>query len=327
MLLHQRVNLAILSNNTDCKEATSMTTSSIRTNYQGHPQQTRTAQQKQRFGVTSEDLPVQVKSLKTPFKGAFTYRIGPPKRPSITHDQGHLVLKPAAPTMTDRANFAKWKAIAGTAETIRPDLVDALAAYNHFLEGKGAARTFSYDRYVTGDKSGRVTLNNAINHIKLGVIDIWLADPTKTSFNVTGPAIPCGASLDKYSNAALFPYPETENWQKALGAHTIWLSGQVNVVDNQGTPHFYLLMTLHAEDMYNFNLGGQKDIVTGIPDNINGRFTQTRLAHPYLNTAKLTRSVSWKGVLPKEAQSMARQKARFERDRQPEHNRLIWNQI
>lgn len=300
--------------------------SKLKRNFTGHPEQGRIAQERVRLDLSPSDIPKQIKSLQSPFKTSYQYKIGQPNRPYISHDRGHLNLPKALPTLADKANLLKWKAIAASAETIRPDLVDGLAAYNHFLNGKGANRTFSYDRYVSGDKSGRTTLSNAINHIKLGVIDLWMADQEQTSFSVTGPAIPCGANPDKFDDANLFPYPETENWAKAIGAHTIWLSGQVNVITSNFTPHFYLIMTLHAEDMYNFN-PGQKDIETGIPDSVNGRFTQVRLAHPYLNSSTLVRSVSWKGVLPEEANSMAKQKTWRERNRQPKGNRLIWNQI
>ncbi len=295
-------------------------------NYNGNPQQGRVAQERGRLDLLPSDIPNQIKSLKSSFKGSYRYQVGVSSRPIITHDKGHLALNQAAPNMADQANLLKWKAMTAAGETFRPDLVDALAAYNHFLNGKGANRTFAYDRYVTGDKSGRITLNNAINHIKLGVIDLWMADKKRTQFTVTGPAIPCGASPSNFPDAKLFPYPETENWQKTIGAHTIWLSGQVNVVVTNNTPHFYLIMNLHAEDMYNFN-PGQKDIRTGIPDSENGRFTQVRLAHPYLNTATLARSLSWKGVLPKGVQSMVKKNSWIERDRQPNQNRMVWNLI
>jgi hypothetical protein len=298
----------------------------LQRNYNGNPNQSRLAQERGRLDLSPSDIPKQIKSLKSSFKGSYLYKLGSPSRPSIMHDKGHLVMPKAAPTLGDKANLLKWKTMTAGGETFRPDLVDALAAYNHFLNGKGVNRTFAYDRYVSSDRSGRTTLNNAINHIKLGVIDLWIADQSLRQFNVTGPAIPCGASSSSFPDAGLFPYPETENWQKAIGAHTIWLTGKVNVSVTKNTPHFYLIMTLHAEDMYNFN-PGQKDIRTGIPDSENGRFTQVRLAHPYLNTSTLVRSVNWKGVLPQEAQSMAKQKSWIERDRQPKQNRMVWNLI
>jgi hypothetical protein len=47
-----------------------------------------------------------------------------------------------------------------------PDLTDALAAYRHFLDGDGRPRIFSYDRYVMIDRSGQLTLRNAISSFK-----------------------------------------------------------------------------------------------------------------------------------------------------------------
>jgi len=93
------------------------------------------------------------------------------------------------------------------------------------------------------------------------------------------------------------PYPATENWQKAIGAHTIWLSGRVQafppVIQGNDTI-FKATMTLHAEDRYNFNPGAA-DIATGMPDSDNGRFEVTGLAHQYDNFSTLTRLLEWHG--------------------------------
>jgi hypothetical protein len=113
------------------------------------------------------------------------------------------------------------------------------------------------------------------------------------------------------SGDARYPYPATENWQKALGAHSIWIEAAVTVTVSQlhdsneappppagvaepgtlsstaaGPPtftrHFHVEMTIHEEDMYNFNPGAQ-DIATGIPDSANGRFEITGLGQEYIN--------------------------------------------
>lgn len=90
-----------------------------------------------------------------------------------------------------------------------------------------------------------------------------------------------------------YPYPATENWQKAIGAHFIWIDGEatVNVNPAGKIRSFAIEMTLRMEDMYNFNPGA-KDIATGTPDADNGRFEVTGLGREYLNTAVLMRSLS-----------------------------------
>jgi hypothetical protein len=173
----------------------------------------------------ADDIPAQgtVPSADlTSILAGVHYRFGPPTRPPITHDNGFLALGRRAPTAGDYAKLALWKAKLEAGEALRPDLTDGLGAYRHFLEGEGKPRTFSYERYVQNDTSGRTTLRNAILNIQWGVIQLWKASHKK-SFSLTGTAIPCGSS-------AFYPYPATENWQKAIGGHQIWLSGDVTVV-------------------------------------------------------------------------------------------------
>lgn len=105
-----------------------------------------------------------------------------------------------------------------------------------------------------------------------------------------------------------YPYPATENWQKAIGAHSVWMEidGEVEVTRDFepvapgefGPPapvyarRFDLSLTMHMEDMYNFNPGAA-DIVTGIPDDDNGKFELTGLGQQYLNTGTAGRSLSF----------------------------------
>lgn len=152
----------------------------------------------------------------------------------------------------------------------------------------------SYERYVMNDVSGQTTLRNAILDAQYAAIDLWASHGQPKQFELTGPAIPCGSN-DPYLRKT-FPYPASENWQKAIGAHVIWLSGSVSAESFQGTtkPRFKMRLVLHAEDQYNFN-PGQNDLATGIPDDENGRFVVVGLAHGYRNKATLSRSFDWVG--------------------------------
>ena len=173
------------------------------------------------------------------------------------------------------------------------DLPDALAAYRHFLYGKGADRTFSYDRYVLGDDSGRITLENALIDAQSGAIELFNSDRRSTAFQICSSPIQCGASDGKFVD--FFPYPTTENWRKAIGAHTIWLSAMVTVTAPLTRPQFAMVLTLHAEDRYNFN-PDDEDMDTGIPDSANGRFEVTGLAKQYMNRSILVRQLRWDAV-------------------------------
>lgn len=62
------------------------------------------------------------------------------------------------------------------------------------------------------------------------------------------------------------------------------------------TRNFDVEMTIHAEDMYNFN-PGDSDIATGTPDAANGRFEITGLGHEYLNRGTFTQSFSFEATM------------------------------
>lgn len=79
-----------------------------------------------------------------------------------------------------------------------------------------------------------------------------------------------------------------ENWDKAIGQHAIWGSGNVTVRGDQAT----MEITLHAEDRYNFNAGAH-DKATGIPNEENGRFESLGWARSYNSHGSLTRTVTW----------------------------------
>lgn len=228
------------------------------------------------------------------------YKMGAASRPQIHHDRGFSDFAKLDPTISDYWALLKWKAMLEGSAALRPDLVDASAAYAHFMDGEGASRTFSYDRYINNDQSGRLTLRNAILEAQNAAIELWQSNGQPSRFQFTGPAIPCGTNNPAKQYDALrstFPYPATENWQKTIGAHTIWLSGSVEVKKNNIKPEltvFNLRMTLHAEDQYNFN-PGMKDIASGLPDDDNGRFVVVGFAQGYRHNSTLTRNFSWKG--------------------------------
>lgn len=227
------------------------------------------------------------------------YRVGPATRPTIVHDSGFSKLPKRDPELSDYWELFKWTSMLNGAAALRSDLVDATAAYSHFLNGEGKKQKFSYERYVMNDQSGRLTLRNAILDAQDAAIKLWLDNDQPSAFHFTGPAIPCGSNNPKHVYLPrAFPYPATENWQKAIGAHTIWLSGSVQVKTlalASSKPDFTLRLALHAEDQYNFN-PGQSDIATGIPDDSNGKLVVCGLAHGYRHEATLNRSFSWKGV-------------------------------
>lgn len=252
------------------------------------------------------------------------YAIGPAQHPNIQHDNGFLqnpkdpndpVPQPTrSPTLEERKAYAKQvlKAEAGVLATQNHwpkgatpkayqqylDLPDGIEGYDHFLTGNGADHHFSYDKYVQDDAAGKTTLRNAIGDTQQGAEalyrDMLKKDPSlagkPVSFEMKGSPIGVGNPFD-----ATYPYPATENWQKAIGGHTIWNSATVTVAPSTvpgDPPKFSMDYTLHAEDRYNFN-PGMKDIATGQPDSDNGRFEVSGLGHQYMNYSTIERDVSW----------------------------------
>lgn len=223
--------------------------------------------------------------------------VGSPTRPSITHDNGFLdafdevtgkgdeKYKERGANLSDLASLAYWNAKLEGAKLLRPDLFDGLMAYDHFLHQQGADRNFSYDRYADNDPSGASTVNDAILHT---IKQAEVLCPQGQTVQITSRAFTTGQS-----GPFSIPYPNTENWQKAIGGHSIWISATIKSlkVNNEWT--YAMSFTLHAEDRYNFN-PGQKDIATGTADAENGIFEITKLAYQYTQYAELSRNVAWK---------------------------------
>ena len=212
-------------------------------------------------------------------------------------------------------------------EALRPDLTDALAAYRHFLDGKGLPRAFSYERYVMSDRSGQATLGNAILDFQDAAQRLFLANTDRRQFPITGPAIPCGSDAEDLPYIVdHFPYPSTENWQKTIGAHVIWLSGEVRVYAPalaSGPTTFEGAMILHADDRYNFN-PGDNDVATDIPDSENGRFEQIGWAHQFDHFSTLQRHLKWDGFSLGVTLAVRPNTVRI---RQPSDNRRLRNRL
>lgn len=257
----------------------------LKRNYSGSNSDSRVRQAAYRkgYGVRAENIPSGKSTRNTPI---WDYQLGSPIRPStIHHDNGFLALGATVATFSDYISYAKWQIKVDVASYIRPDLTDATAAYQHFLTGNGLSRTFSYERYVLMDQSGKKALESAILEAKLVAYYFWMFS-AGTAYAFTGPAISSGSKE--------YPYPATENWQKAIGGHVIWLSASVKVDEKKKDPKFDMDLVLHAEDRYNFN-PKQADITTGIPDSANGRFSRSGLAQQYMNTSTLNRNIQWLG--------------------------------
>lgn len=259
-----------------------------------------------------------------------TYTLGPYIKPAIKHDNGFLdQFQKRAPTVSDHLQLQWWVGKLNAAEAAQGvpflphnDLSDALAAYRHFLNGQGKERRFSYERYCANDPSGKTTVRNAVADAMQAAWDLcqlrFMGKTEKFSFEMTSSVFAAGG------RSSWFPYPQTENWQKAIGAHNFWTHSRVDCDPPSPGMRIQLNMTLYAEDMYNFNPGAA-DIATGIPDEANGIFEITGLAQQYLNVSELTRYAEWRGKPDISSASITPNDPR--RERQPGDNRRLRSRL
>jgi hypothetical protein len=256
------------------------------------------------------------------------YKIGPPIRPLIKHDNGHLdIYRLREPTADDRLQLAKWISMLEGSEALcnaqsgayipgckGEDLVDANAAYRHFLFGKGADRTINYERFLQGDASGKNLVRDLIDDFQLHASIIG---KDRVKFALTSDSYTVG-------KGGIAPYPATANWQKALGAHFLWVSANVTAsADDKAKIWFEADITVHMEDRYNFNPGAA-DVATGIPDSANGQFEISGLAKQYTNYATFTRQTRWADGSPTSTHTS---NAPSGRQRMPSDSRRLRNRI
>jgi hypothetical protein len=229
-----------------------------------------------------------------------TFTQGPPTAPSINHDHGFLDTVVAgrhtrdpsklhSPGARDYLAFAHGEALLEGAELIHPSsLSDATHGYRHFLHGNGAPLTIDYDRYLTGDASGQAQLAQIKADTQAGAV------AQDNAWQAANPASPTPNHKFQMQSEVFSssPYPASENWQKAIGGHSIWITADVTVwVDNATNSRtFIVTLTIHMEDMYNFN-PGQHDIATGKPDSDNGRLEVSGLGQEFLQSGHATREM------------------------------------
>ncbi|MGD1905481.1 MAG: hypothetical protein ACFB0C_05725 [Leptolyngbyaceae cyanobacterium] len=167
-----------------------------------------------------------------------------------------------------------------------PDGTDALV---HYIEGSGDTREFSFEKYINDDPSGEIALGTVVGDTQLAAEDFYAQlelDDTQ-SFKFTG------SPLVSSENRGL-PYPETQNWQKAIGGYHIWSSAEVWAEEGvDGDDVLTMDVTFNVEDRYNFD-AGKKDIESGLPDRVFGRLEEMGLAKGYQQVSSFKKRVTWK---------------------------------
>ncbi len=228
------------------------------------------------------------------------YTLGPAKRPNIVHDNGFLdKYPPRSCTAADYASWVWWGKKMEGAYALRPDLWEAINAYRHFRNGNGKDRHFDYKKFIEEDPSGFKIVSTLVYEAVDAIEDIG---KNRLAFEVTSEAQDTSDKIggtpgnrskpgSQFSPGNL-PYPLTENWQKAIGAHKLWVSARVTISANGADLNVVADITIHAEDRYNFNPGAA-DIATKTPDADNGQFELCGLAKQYTNFGEAYVAASW----------------------------------
>ena len=267
--------------------------------------------------VSFSFVPLFQLDVTPPLAGSPTFVEGPPRRPAIRHDHGFLddgkgnldPSKRQAPTPEDFER-AKFMSVLLVVKEKGPDFKDAARAYRHFLvDHNGTDFTFDYEAFLKDDRSGPIVLASAIEDARAGLLNLFdkkfptpATSTRRDQLSATSTAVTVG-NLDPLD--LRYPYPNTDNWQKAIGGHKLWLSADL-VVDSDiqsGRRSVTMTLTLHADDQYNFNPGAGDG--AGIPDAVNGRFEITGIAREFLQTGTATRKVTFTVPLKKQADNRA----------------------
>lgn len=201
------------------------------------------------------------------------FRIGPPMQPTYKWDEDFLYGSDVA-SFEDFMSSEKWKATLAGAGLMRPDLSDATEAYAHYWSNTGDDWFFDYEKAYRDDSGVRADIDQQIASAQKAAEE--LIGIGNSSFSFTG------------QPSTTSHYPATENWQKAIGGHQQWSSGNVIVYGGTAT----MTVTVHADDHYNFNRG-QADIASNVPDEENGRFAEIGWAKPFDSSGSVTRTVTW----------------------------------
>lgn len=207
--------------------------------------------------------------------GGARYTLGDPTRPPLSFDDDFVYDPDADAGFGDYWAWNEWGMKLRGASLLRSDLDDSLELYAHYRDASGTPMTVDYEEAYREDGSVRSAVDSEINEAVRWAEQLH-NQTGSTAFSITGDATQAK------------PYPDTENWQKALGGHTIWGSGNVRIDGNTAT----MEVTVHAEDRYNFNRG-ESDIATGTPDEENGRFAELGWAKSFDVSGSVTRTVTW----------------------------------
>lgn len=180
-------------------------------------------------------------------------------------------------TWSDHKSWWKWEAMLRGAQTLRPDLDDALPMYEHYRDKSGTSMTFDFEEGYKEDAGIRREVNGEMSRTLTSANELVKEGHTSIDFH-------SGVKESGKNN-----YPETENWQKTVGGYSYYSDSQLKVDGDTVT----LTTTMAAKDRWNFDRKKQ-DMGTGVPDSENGRFEELGWAKSFETSGTVTRTYTWK---------------------------------
>lgn len=180
-------------------------------------------------------------------------------------------------TWSDHKSWWKWEAMLRGAQTLRPDLDDALPMYEHYRDKSGTSMTFDFEEGYKEDAGIRREVNGEMSRTLTAANELVKEGRTSIDFH-------SGVKESGKNN-----YPETENWQKTVGGYSYYSDSQLKVDGDTVT----LTTTMTAKDRWNFDRKKQ-DMGTGVPDSENGRFEELGWAKSFETSGTVTRTYTWK---------------------------------
>ena len=236
------------------------------------------------FDWTS-DVDQQALGQKTPFIGRNLdetcgstehgiYKKGDGPAPVTNWGPFNIVNPAATATWKDHYNWVQYGAKLLAAQ-VAGILEDATPFYQHFRDNMGTPKVFDLENGYQEDQSITSNVDAEV---------AYAAEAAKEMFDGTS-----SFTFHAMSARSSASYPVTENWQKTIGGHVLWAVG--NAVYNEAECKLDLILTIKAEDYYDFN-PGQVDIATGLPDNDNARFEVLGWAKGFSSSGSMSQTKS-----------------------------------
>ena len=190
--------------------------------------------------------------------GEMEFHKGDPKRPRWEESYGdydnfYPYDPNEKPTWKDYVSWGIWSM--APAYELLEYVPDGMKAYEHYRGGSGEPLHIDYEKAYKEDKIIAKYVDAYVNKTNAAIQEM-MAKGEKPPFSITSELLPVPEN------------PATENWQKTVGKHYVWISSTITQ-NEDGTYH--ISTCVHELDRYNFNKG-DADIKTGISDAQNGRF-------------------------------------------------------